>query len=247
MDRARLDALDASGYEVLDALSHVRAPPQGSHATPHAFVAVDGKIYWVKAQAQRGLVNELIGGRLASAVGVGPMARIVRVPAEALPADGSANHLKGTNVGLEDLTGTLNARELQLFGVTTLDPAKVSVGDRALVVAFHSWTASNDAQVLLNLQTGRVHTIDFGDSFSDVADEPGLIVLDLPGIDAQHGRAAAESACERIEGVTDEQILQAVARVPWGDGWGASPDMRLALAQRLVDRRSKVRGVMMLW
>jgi hypothetical protein len=247
MDRARLDKLDASGYEVLDALSHVKAPPQGSHATPHAFAAVDGKIYWVKAQAQRGLVNELIGGRLASAVGVGPMARIVRVPTEALPTDGSADHLKGTNVGLEDLTGTVNARELQLVGVTELNPEKVSADDRALVVAFHSWTATNDAQVLLNLQNGRVHTIDFGDSFADVAGDPGLIVLDLPGIDARHGCAAAESACERIEGVSDEQILHAVAKVPWGDGWGASPDMRLALAQRLVDRRSKVRGVMTSW
>lgn len=247
MDRVLLEQLDAAGYEVLDALSHVKAPPQGSLATPHAFAAVDGKTYWVKAQAQRGLVHELIGGRLAAILGVGPMARILRVPAEALPADGSANHLVGTNVGLQDITGTLNARELGLVGITTLDPAKVSAVDRALVVAFHSWTGTSDAQVLLNLQTGRVHTIDFGDSFSDVAGDPGLVVLDLPGIPTGHGREAAENACDRIEGVTDDQITRAVAKVPWGGGWGASQGKRLELAERLADRRSKVRGVMMSW
>jgi hypothetical protein len=247
MDRALLERLDASGYEVLDALSHVRAPRQGSLATPHAFAAVDGKTYWVKAQAQRGLVNELIGGRLAAALGVGPMARIVRVPPEALPSDGSANHLTGVNVGLQDITGTLNARELQLVGVTALDSGKVSVADRALVVAFHSWTATNDAQVLLNLQSGRVHTIDFGDSFSDMAGDPTLVVLDLPGIATDHGRAAATIASDRIEGLTDEQILRSVAQVPWGGGWGASQATRLELAERLAERRSKVRGVMMAW
>lgn len=182
MDRGQLDRLDARGYEALDAVSHVRGPPQPSLASPHAFVAVDGKTYWVKANAQRGLVNELIGGRLASSVGIGPSARIVRVPAEALPSGGSAAHLTGTLVGVEDIPGTVNARELQLLGISSLDPAKVSAADRALVVAFHTWTATDDAQVLLDLGTGRMYTIDFGDSFSDVSGDPSLVVLDLPGL-----------------------------------------------------------------
>jgi len=247
MNRAYLARLDAAGYDVVDALTHVKTPPQASLANPHAFVAIDGQTYWVKANAQRGLVNELIGGRLAAAVGIGPMARVVRVPAEALPSDGSANHLRGTNVGLQDITGTMNARELQLVGIAALDPAKVSEADRALVVAFHSWTATNDAQVLLNLQNGRVFTIDFGDSFSNIEQDPDLVVLELPGIPADHGRSDAESACETIEAITDDQLLQAVARVPWGDGWGATVDRRVELAERLADRRGKVRGVMNGW
>jgi hypothetical protein len=247
MDRAELDRLDAKGYEVLDALAYVRPPLEHTLATPHAFVAIDGVTYWVKANAQRGLVNELIGGRLASKVGVGPMARVVRVPAECLPTDGSAQHLRGMNVGLQDISGTVNARELQHVGVSSLDPAKVSSADRALVVAFHTWTATSDAQVLLNMHSGRVHTIDFGDSFSEVSGDPSLVVLDLPGLPHDHGTADAEAACAKVESISDDDLLTAVAAVPWGDGWGSSPDTRLELAERLADRRSNVRTVMKSW
>jgi hypothetical protein len=150
-------------------------------------------------------------------------------------------------VGLLDIPGTVNACELSLLGVATLDTSKVSPEDRALVVAFHTWTATNDAQVLLDMRAGRVFTIDFGDSFSDVSGDPQLVVLDLPGVSSTHGRGHAAAACSKIEALSDHDILSAVAKVPWGDGWGATPELRLQLATRLSARRAKVRGVMGSW
>lgn len=56
-----------------------------------------------------------------------------------------------------------------------------------------------------------------------------------------------DAACDKLEAVSDAAILDAVARVPWGDGWGGSADTRMHLAERLADRRSKVREVMESW
>lgn len=50
---------------------------------------------WVKRKAQRGLVAELVAGRLGVLVEAAPRAVIVNVENAAMPADGSANHLPG--------------------------------------------------------------------------------------------------------------------------------------------------------
>jgi hypothetical protein len=249
MERMVLARHDAQGYIVLDAISHVKGPPSGSLANPHQFIAIDGKAYWVKAAAQRGLVSELVAGRLAAALGVGPMARILRVTIEALPADGSAAHLVGVNVGLEDLAGTVNVKDLAALGVTELDPEAISAEDRAGIVAFHTWTGMSDAQVLVNLQNGRLYTIDFGDAFAGIQNDPNLVVLGLPGIENEHGKDHAEAAAARVERITDDEILAAVARIPSGNPWGssASVDSRFDLAECLAARRAKVAGVMAAW
>ncbi len=229
---------DAQGYVVLDAISHLSGPPSPSLANLHQFIAVDGQGYWIKSASQGGLVKELVCGRLAAAIGVGPVARVLRVPREAVPADGSANHLVGVNVGLENIHGTVNVKDLDLLGIMNLDPNTINAMDRAAVVAFHSWTGLADAQVLVNLQTGRLHTIDFGDAFSGIAGDPGLVLVDLPGVDRDHGNDYVATSVANIEAMTDDQILEAVARIQSGEPWGdaASFDSRLRLAERLAHR-----------
>jgi hypothetical protein len=81
MEASELAELDSNGVDNLDAIKYDRPPAQGSHASPHAFVASDGRTYWVKRQAQQGLVVELVAGRLGAAIGAAPMARVVTVRA----------------------------------------------------------------------------------------------------------------------------------------------------------------------
>src|SRR3954453_12471014 len=100
MDMARLEAADADGEDPVLAIKYDRAPPGGSLATPHAFVCADGKTYWVKRNAQEGLVAELIAGRLGRLVDAAPMAHIVEVPD--LIARPVAPALAGVGVGIED-------------------------------------------------------------------------------------------------------------------------------------------------
>ncbi len=115
LDPASVAALDGSGYVVLEALTPGTLRSASTHARPHTFVCIDGKTYWVKGNAQQGLVAELIAGRLAAMVGAGPPARIVRVTPAVLPATGEAAHLEGIVVGSEDQPGTVNARDLEPF------------------------------------------------------------------------------------------------------------------------------------
>src|SRR3954447_17793627 len=105
MEKAVIEARDKGGYTVLDAIAWAKAPPGGSLANPHMFGCMDGASYWIKRAAQHGLAAELIAGRLGSQIGASADAKIVRVPREALPADGSANHLEGVGVGLRDQDG----------------------------------------------------------------------------------------------------------------------------------------------
>jgi hypothetical protein len=76
-DPSLLENRDRVGYTVLEALTATsfadrpRSSP-GTHARPGAYVCVDGHTYWLKADAQQGLVAEVITGRLAATVGAGP-------------------------------------------------------------------------------------------------------------------------------------------------------------------------------
>ena len=98
-----LAALDVPGYDVLEAITYAGVLPTSTHARPTKFVCADGRTYWAKGRAQRGLVAELIAGRLGALVGASPIARIINVPPQALPASGEADHLQGIIVGIEDV------------------------------------------------------------------------------------------------------------------------------------------------
>jgi hypothetical protein len=250
IDLSTLQAADAKGYDVLEALSHEgRMSPTFSSA--HTFICVDGKTYWVKASAQQGLVAELIAGRLASRTSAGPAARIIRVTPEAVPADGSANHLIGVVVGSEDERSTVNTRELALLAPGRFNPGAVDAASRALVVAFQTWLGVGDVQVLVNLSTGHLRSIDHGECFTTTGQltDPVLVVLSIQGMADDVGRddASIDSAASRIEAVTDQQLTDAVARIPLGDPWKSPADRRLEIANWLAHRRGKIREVMAQW
>lgn len=256
-DPSALNALDREGYRVVEALA--RDPTRGESGTfsrPSPFVCIDGTIYWLKGnvdpgRVQQGLVAELIAGRLAEMAGAGPGAQIIRLTAEALPSDGTGGHLTGVVVGSRDEPQVANARDLQALIANQGVPApSIDARSRALVVAFQSWIGANDAQVLVRLTDGKVMSIDHGDCFGDTGTTTTTVVLTpiLPGTeDVGRARAEVQMAVERLEDITDAQILRAVAQVPAGEAWQSPVDRRLAIGKWLSHRRDNLRGVMEAW
>jgi hypothetical protein len=250
VEEHELEQLDSDGYVVLDAISHDRAPPSVSHASPHAFVCVDGRTRWVKRKAQHGLLAELVAARLGAIIGVAPEGLIIRVPAEAAPADGSADHLVGLGVGVGDQPGMENLRELAgTLPGGVLDPAKVDVASRVLVLSFQTWLGMGDAQILVDLRNGQLMSIDHGDWGSDLTRRDDPVIVPTPGLPDDSGRSAphVEEALTRITGISDEQILQSVARVPGGADWNSARSRRLELARWVALRRDRLTGVMRAW
>jgi|GEM_PF-3481443 len=252
IDQDSIAKLDAKGYRPL--LAHTPGrESSASYGKPRTFVCDDGKKYWLKNGAQSGLAAELIGGRLAKTVGAGPGAQIIVVPTAALPTDGSAADLEGLAVvGLENEANTVNRTQLEGMAPDKFDRNLIDAGSRALSVAFQTWIACGDGpQFLVNTNTGAVRSIDFGDCLPKVlpAGPPDLRVAPIPGVSNTLGADAqsVEAAVRKIEAVTDQQILAAVAQVPDDPGWDAAIDRRLAIANWLVERRSKVREVMKSW
>ncbi len=253
MDKDDLLKLDERGVEHLLALAYDRPPPVGSHSNPHAFVCSDGKTYWVKRNVQQGLVAELVAGRVAALAGAGPIARVVEVPHAALPAGGVANHLVGTGVGTLDRRGAENARHLQQFlpPQGQFDPATVDSASRARVIAFQSWIGAGDSQVLIDLATGEVLSVDHGECFgsADTLSDPAPIVTDIPGVSSDHGRTRRliDRAVKAIQALTDRQLLEAVACVPNLPDWRGDADRRLTIAVWLAHRRDRLGEVMQSW
>jgi hypothetical protein len=248
IDHHTIQTLDGRGYMVLDAVTHAGRQGQGISASNN-YVCIDGRTYWVKATAQQGLVAELIASRLARLAGAGPGAQIIRVPIEAA---GTAPHLAGVGVGILDEPDTTNARELApLLSGGQFDPASIDARSRALVVAFQTWLGVADTQVLINFKDGRVRSIDHGDCFANTAagGDPPLILVDIPGVDASVGkeRYAVEAAVRAIEGVSDRDLMEAVAQVPSGEPWRGPVARRAEIASWLAPRRDRMRTVMEGW
>jgi hypothetical protein len=254
MEASALEALDAEGFVVLNALQYGDPSPEGenvTHARPHSFVCQDGRTYWVKRTAQSGLASELIAGRLGGLIGASPDARIVRVtPETGLPA--SANHLLGIACGSHDQPGMENFRKLsaRLPG-NQLDPAKLDAASRLLVLAFQTWIGtSGDVQILIDVQTGRLLSIDHGDCFANPADRSDPTLVATPGVPPDFGRDLddlASRAVKRITDLGDEQLLQAVARMPTGAEWNADAPRRLEIAEWLGFRRDRLGEVINAW
>jgi hypothetical protein len=253
LELEELRALDGRGYLVLDALtaSDVDLPPTGSHANPRGFVVVSGETYWVKRKAQDGLGAELIAGRLAARVGAGPIAKVIRVTPEATGTDAAFQDLVGVNVGIVDLRNTINARDAQQFLGQGQAPPEFDARSRARVVVFQTWLGVGDAQVLIDLTDGTIHSIDHG-TWCDVAaseGQPQLVVANPEVIDPAIGKdwALAEPEVEAVEGISDTDLLETVACVPQFDPWRADVARRLAIAQGLSKRRDALREVIETW
>jgi len=237
---------------VVEALAEAPLAPSRSYSRPSALVAIDGKTYWTKGDVQQGLVAELIAGRLAAKIGAGPLAKVLRVTSMALPADGSANHLLGIVCGVEHLEGVVNARELQpLVASGQLRAGAVEPRSRAKTVVFQSWLGVNDQQVLVNLTTGRVCSIDHGDCFGNLSNPLpiSVVITPIPGVAHNLGSdpSLVDEAVKTVQAITDTDLLHAVSQVPLGDAWRSPPDRRLAVARWLAVRRDNLASAMAEW
>jgi hypothetical protein len=245
-----LAAFDREALRWLRALNYDRPPPAGSHATPHGFVCSDGHTYWIKRQAQHGLISELVAGRLGAQVGAAPAAAPVEVTTEALPPSRVANHLQGLGVGVADEPAMENFRHItEKAPDGNLDPARLDAASVARVIAFQSWVGAEDTQILVDLRSGRLLSIDHGALTSIGAlNSPPQVVIS-PGIAADIGRQQRfmRPALERIEQMTDEALLRAVAGAPDDQQWQAGADRRLAIAKSLALRRDALRQVVEHW
>jgi hypothetical protein len=250
LDIADLRALDTAGFESILALAYARNPRQQTHASPHAFVCSDGATYWVKSRAQNGLSAELIAGRLAGKLGVGASAKIVEVPAQALPPRGAADHLLGVGVGSRDLGG-FNPRELHEFLAEghSFDAGVVDPASRASAIVFQTWIQAEDSQVLIDAATGRVVSIDHGAALGGGEGDLTVIVTDIPGVAPTLGKDARllRRAVESIEALTDKDLLRFCACIPDSPNWNASTEHRLQLAQWLRNRQTRLQEVISAW
>lgn len=253
IDQPSLARLDADGYNVLEAITDANLGRPTTLSRPNAFICLDGSTYWVKNASQQGLVAELIGGRLAAKVGAGPLARIIRVTLDVLLADGSLNHLEGVVVGIHDVPSTINSKDLAPFvGSGQFQPGLIDPVSRGGAIVFQSWLGSaGDPQVLIGLTTGSIACIDHGDCFgsTDTLSDPVPIVTPIPGVGADVGKRQGHMlpTIERIEAISDRELLEAVSRIPSGTAWRSPVDRRVQIAQWLAHRRDRLREVMITW
>jgi hypothetical protein len=245
-----LAALDGQAPDPLRALKYDRPPPVGSHASPHAFVCSDGRTYWIKRKAQNGLIAELVAGRLGAQVDAAPIATPVYVSPQALPNSGVASHLQGLGVGMADEPAMENFRHItEKAPDGNLDPQRLDAVSVARVIAFQTWVGAGDTQMLVDLRTGRLLSIDHGDvvAVNSLNSPPAIVVAEGIPVDVGNEAGVMRPALERIERVSDEDLLRAVAGAPDDVEWNAGADRRLAIAESLALRRDALREVITQW
>ena len=206
--------------------------------------------YWLKGSVQQGLVCELIIGRLAHMVGAGPLAQIIRVTPGCLPADGSATHVEGVVVGSRKLPDVCNARDLAaLLGEKNLPERSIEPASRARVVTFQSWLGIHDGQVLVDVSSGKVFSIDHGDAFHDLTNlgPPDVVITSIDQRTDQRIEAwdVIEDAVSRIERISDSQLLGLwhMCRGMHGDAPMRTSFLPLQSPVRRFDSARRLQGV----
>ncbi len=246
-----LRRLDAGGVSAVTA----RAPaPIGfglSYSAPRAFLCSDEAIWWLKHKAQQGLAVEVIAGRLAKIVGAGPGASPVLVGADVIAGQLGLIRFRGHVAGIEHRSGVESSKKLAALVTGRSIALPIDASSRAVVIAFQTWLDVSDAQVLVNMENGIVETYDHGETFGELKKGPPsrIVIARIPGV-PDHvglGRTELETAVRRIEALSEAEILWAVAGIPDEIGWAASFDRRLAIAEWLIRRQARLRGVLMGW
>lgn len=218
------------------------APSDGWHDA-RRFVAGDGNVYWIKTTAAHGLCVELIAGRLAYGLGIGPSVSAMEVPSE-----GAA-----VAFGSMDIDGTVSTQELELFfpDLRQFDLATLDQASLALTFVFQVWIGHRDPQWLIRMEDGRVFTLDHEEWAADSGYrlEPWVLTARVPGMpDYLRGqRTRVLDAVARIEAISDAELVEAVSCLPDAAGWDYDPAQALAVAEALAERRVSLRGVMERW
>ena len=225
------------------AISLVPDAPADEWHDARRFVCTDGNVYWIKTAAADGLCAELIAGRIAYGLGIGPHVSAVRVPPE---GDVIA-------FGSMDVDGTFCTQDLDLFfpDVRQFDLAKLDQTSLALTFVFQVWIGHRDPQWLIRIEDGRVFTLDHEEWAADGGYrlDPWVLSAKVPGMpDYLKGeRARLLDAVARIEAVSDAALIEAVSCLPDAPGWGYDPVQALAVAEALAERRVSLRGVIDKW
>lgn len=250
---AALDHAEAAGPpEIVVAWTHERGPRRQTLASPHLFLCDDGKRYWVKTRAQGGLFAELVAGRLGDLTGYAPRARVVEVVGAALPPDLPDVHPLGIFVGIEDIPGALNTKDdlREAIRAQTFAPATLDARSWIAASLFRLWLAAGDAQALVAPDTGHVWSHDHGDAFgagftTQIPAAPAYIPIAPGGPPALKEHLLPVLAA--VMSVTNDQIVQTVARMPDNGAWQAPRDRRLAVARGLAQRRAEIGRVARGW
>jgi hypothetical protein len=246
-----LRKLDAVAINPLVARAPAPMDVSLTYSVPYAFVCSDNAVWWLKPKAQQGLCVEVIAGRLAKLVGAGPGASPILVGADAIAGQLGLIRFRGNVAGIEHRPGVESSKKLAKMMAGSNDALPVDASSRALVIAFQTWLDVSDPQVLVNMLTGEVETHDHGETFAELKKGPParIVIARIPGV-ADHvglGRAELEAAVRRIEALTESDILWAVACIPDEPGWRATFDRRLAIAEWLIKRQSRLREVLIGW
>jgi hypothetical protein len=247
-----LRQLDRVPEETIYALGREPHEVAVTYSSPTRVACSDGKTYWLKPKAQRGLAVELAAGRIVSRTGAGPNAKIVEVPAVVFRDDPRLGRFNGPVVGSLHLPGTFSTKEIRvMIGSGQFDSRVVDPASRALVIATQTWLNVEDAQVRVGALDGRVYSVDHGVALdAQLRGRPtNVVVVSIPGVSNDLGRewAIMKMAVETIESIREEEILAAVAGMPDAPGWQASFARRLAVATWLIKRQPYVGDVMREW
>lgn len=247
-----LRLLDARGVTSLDAISLAwTSPSTRSFAAPRPFIIEGGEVFWIKAQAQEGLGQELIGGRLAAAVGVGPPVAIVQVSALAVPPNGSLDRFVGTMLGVRNLVAVENGRSLgPAVRSGTFTSANLDMASWAAVTAFQTWINAEDSQVFVGLGDGVIYSADHGNCFKALL--PGrpqrIVTPHIDGLTSiRCDWSLLEGPAERIATLPESTLLEAVAGIPETDSWRTSFARRIATVEWLVKRQAGLPDVLRRW
>ncbi len=154
-------------------------------------------------------------------------------------------------MGFVAVPDTVNTKDLPTFlaqgGV--FNPDSLNAASRARVIAFRAWIGAGDAQALIQFKTGKLLSIDHGDALDVASSSVDAQGVSVSGVADDVGRDArlARVTVERIENVSEHELLTAVADVPDEPGWNLDLDARLKIAEWLANRRGKIREVMSKW
>lgn len=255
-DLAMLHRLDRRGVATVEAIAYDRPPSTDTrtYSRPHAFVCDDGATRWLKRSAHHGLAVELIAARVGARVAASPdAAPTLLTNAVEIPGGTDVSHLIGLGVGIEDVGSSENVKQLaKLAQGGVFDPTHIDANSRARATVFQTWLGVvQDVQVLVQLTTGKVQSIDHGYAFGDEANDtnPTVVHRDIDGVPNSVGRSrrAILGVVQQIEDLDDDLLLRDFAGVPNDPDWNGHLDRRFALFERLLLRREHLREAMEQW
>lgn len=237
---------DYEADDLLIALEEVKRPQEESSNKPVAFRCDDGKTYWLKSSdsmTPHARLSELIAGRLGGLSGLAPRAKVVFAPHESLPEDGSLSYLASYDVGIEDVPGTVNMRDLSAFRTGSFPIDRLDPGSWSQAVVFQTWLGVRDSQVLVDPRGGKIISCDHEHTICQNPDYPLIVIAPpVPGMELRKREAEVQirAAVYTVQRVPFRDLVEAVAVRSDLVDWGSTVRLRLRIAHALDRRRNEL-------